>query len=138
MATLPTIPASLSATIKKLAEDIVTTGVSVGAILAAIENIAPAIHIGGQYVAWIVAASSIVAAVVAQARRVAGAKILAAKAAKHVPVPVPVVPSPAQGSSAVRLTKIITAVPTPTVKKAVKKAPAKKTAAKKAPAKKAK
>jgi hypothetical protein len=111
MATLPTIPASLTATIKKLAEDVVTTGVSIGAILAAVENIAPSLHIGGEYTAWIVVASAVVAAIVAQARRVAGAKL----AAKHAPVPVPVVPK----------------VQAPPVKEAVKKAPAKKVPAKK-------
>ena len=66
---------------KKIATDVITTAASVSAILAAVLNLAPSVHLPAQYIAWIVTASSVVAAVVAQARRVAGAKIAAKKAA---------------------------------------------------------
>jgi hypothetical protein len=127
MATLPTIPASLKVYARKIATDIATTAAAVGSILAVLLNVAPSLHVPSTYIAWIVTASSVVAAVVAQARRVAGAKL----AAKHAPVPVPVpVPAALRNVTVTGAPAHVSAVnnagPKPTVKKAVKKAPAKK------------
>lgn len=72
----------MSVVIRKLLTDVVSTGVAVGAVLAAILNLAPEVHLGGQYVAWITIATSVVAAVVAQARRYASAQVAARRAAR--------------------------------------------------------
>jgi hypothetical protein len=68
-------------TVKKIATDVVTAGAAVSAVLAVVLNLAPSVHLPAQYVGYIVAASAIVAAVVAQVRRYAVAKVAAAKAA---------------------------------------------------------
>jgi hypothetical protein len=72
----------MSTTVKKIAGDVVTAATAVAAVLAVILNLVPAIHLPAQYVAYVVAASSIVTAVIAQARRYTVAKVQASRAAK--------------------------------------------------------
>lgn len=68
--------------VKTLAAEVVTIAASVTTVLAVVLTVAPAIHLPGKYVAVIVAASSIVGAIAAEARKYAGAKVAARKAAK--------------------------------------------------------
>ena len=72
---------SVKADSKKIAGDVVTVGGSVGALIAILVNVAPAVHLPAAATAALVAASSIVASVVAEARRIQRAKKLA-KASK--------------------------------------------------------
>ena len=63
---------------KKIAGDVVTVGGSVSAILALVVNLAPSVHLPASATAIVVSASTVVATIVAEARRIARAK----KAAK--------------------------------------------------------
>jgi hypothetical protein len=93
---------------RKIAADVAGVGGAVSAILAIIVNAAPSVHIPATSTALIVSVSTVVATVIAEARRIAGSKV--------APVPTPE-PAPA---------------PTPApAKAAAKKTPAKKVAAKK-------
>jgi hypothetical protein len=99
---------------KRIAGDIITVGGTVAALIAIVVNVAPSVHIPATATASLIAASSIIATVIQQVRRVNRNKI------KPDPVP----------------------TPTPTVKKVAsskKASPAKKTAPNKkaAPTKKA-
>lgn len=69
---------------KKIATDVVTAGVAVGSVLAVIIAVAPSVNLPAKDIAYLVAASSIVAAVVAQARRFT---TTALAAGKHSPTP---------------------------------------------------
>jgi hypothetical protein len=80
MATLPTIPASLKARVKKIAADVAIIGASVGAALAALVNLAPSVHLPAADVAFLVSAASVVAAAVKEAKRVHDSNVAAKKA----------------------------------------------------------
>ena len=66
---------------KKIAADVVSVGVAVLAVLGIIVAIAPSVHIPTSVTAVLVTASSVLATVIAEARRVAEAKKVAAKRA---------------------------------------------------------
>ena len=59
---------------KKIAGDVATVGASISAILALVVNLAPSVHLPAAATAIIVSASTVVATVVAEARRIARAK----------------------------------------------------------------
>jgi len=69
--------------IKKIATDVVTAGASISAVLAVLLNTSNTIHLPAQDVAYIVTASSVVSAAVAQARRVLGSKLTTKRAVKN-------------------------------------------------------
>ena len=64
--------------VKAIAADAATVGATVGALIAIFVNAAPSIHIPAGVTATLVGVSSAVAAVVAEARRIAGSKKSAA------------------------------------------------------------
>ena len=82
MATLPTIPASVSVKLKEIASDVALVGTSVGIVLASLVNLAPSVHLPAPDIAILVSASAVVTAIVAKARDAVKVKVAAAKAAK--------------------------------------------------------
>ena len=60
--------------LSKIATDVVTVGASVSAVLATIVNVAPSVHIPANATALIVSVSTVLATVIAEARRFVRAK----------------------------------------------------------------
>lgn len=66
---------------RKIAGDIVAIGATVASVIAVLIAVGPQIHLPASAIAALVTISSIVGTIVAEARRVRDAKVLAAKAA---------------------------------------------------------
>ena len=56
--------------IKIIAADVVTIGGSVSAVIATIVNVAPTVHIPASTTAILISASSVIATIIAEARRI--------------------------------------------------------------------
>jgi len=67
------IVAQVQADVKKIAADVASVGASVAAILTVVENSAPSFHLNPGATAALASVSAIVATVVLEARRLAGA-----------------------------------------------------------------
>ena len=72
----------MSINVKAVATEVATIAASVGAVLAVVLNVAPSAHLPAQDVAYVVAATSVVGAIAAEARKVAGVKVAARRDAK--------------------------------------------------------
>ena len=66
---------------RKIAGDIVSVGVTLGVVIGIIVAVGPQVHLPASAIAALVTVSSIIATVVAEARRIRDAKVAAAKAA---------------------------------------------------------
>jgi hypothetical protein len=76
-----TVKQSVQNDAKTIAGDVVTWGGTLTVILTVLLNAAPSIHLPAQYIAVLLSASTVVATVVAQARRIARAKTIAKRTA---------------------------------------------------------
>ena len=86
MTSTVTIPTSITkiiqADLKPIAADVATIGGSVSGVLLLAEQIAPSLHVPAGAFAIIASASTVVGAIVAEARRIVGTKKAAAATAK--------------------------------------------------------
>ena len=89
---------------RRIAGDIVTVGGTVGALIAILVNVAPAVHIPATATAILVAASTVIATVVQQARRVARQNKAVKVAAEQAAAAQPVKKAPAKKAAAVKKT----------------------------------
>jgi hypothetical protein len=106
---------------KRIAGDIVTVGGTVAALIAIVVNVAPSVHIPATATASLIAASSIIATVIQQVRRVERNK------AKPVPVPTPAPASVKKVASSKKAAPAKKAAPTKKAAPAKKAVAAKKT-----------
>jgi preprotein translocase subunit SecY len=89
---------------RRIAGDIVTVGATVGALVAILVNVAPAVHLPAGATSILVAASTVIATVVQQARRVARQNKAVKVAAEQAAVAKPVKKAPAKKAAAVKKT----------------------------------
>ena len=79
-------------------------GVTVGALVAILVNVAPAVHLPASATSILVAASTVIAAIVQQARRVARQNKAVKIAAEQAAAAQPVKKAPAKKAAAVKKT----------------------------------
>lgn len=68
--------------LQRIATTIASVATSVGAVVAAVVNVAPSVHLPGADISILVAVSSVLATIVVEATQIASTKIQERKAAK--------------------------------------------------------